>query len=64
MLIQSDHNDVVDDWSALMSLRSGPYGKRIIFDLDPRHQEVFRSLPYYVTAVSFDDSSPQIPHAS
>ncbi|VDN55220.1 unnamed protein product [Dracunculus medinensis] len=46
LLIWSDETDLVDDWMNLISLRSGPYSKQIVFDLHPNHASVVRKLPY------------------
>lgn len=47
-LVWSDDTDVVNDWSEIISLRSGPYSKRLVFDLQAKHRSVLKLLPYVI----------------
>lgn len=52
-MVWSDENDEVTDWSELIDLRSGPYGKRLVFDLLPHHRTTLKMLPYSISLVSY-----------
>ncbi|MFH4977027.1 hypothetical protein AB6A40_003736 [Gnathostoma spinigerum] len=46
VLIWSDETDIIHDWSPLVTLRSTPYSKRLIFDLNSDHVKMLKILPY------------------
>ncbi|VDN17997.1 unnamed protein product [Gongylonema pulchrum] len=47
-LVWSDETDLVHDWSEIISLRSGPYSKRLVFDLHAKHRAALKLLPYSI----------------
>ncbi|VDN02348.1 unnamed protein product [Thelazia callipaeda] len=48
VLIWSDETDLINDWSEIIALRSGPYSKRLVFDLHTKHTTILKLLPYYI----------------
>uniref|UniRef100_A0A0N5AMB1 Protein SERAC1 n=1 Tax=Syphacia muris TaxID=451379 RepID=A0A0N5AMB1_9BILA len=52
VVIWSNENDVIKDWTPLASLRSGIYSQRVLFDLDASHRNILHLLP----AVSAQDN--------
>uniref|UniRef100_A0A8R1TZT8 Uncharacterized protein n=1 Tax=Onchocerca volvulus TaxID=6282 RepID=A0A8R1TZT8_ONCVO len=48
-LIWSDEMDLINnDWFEIINLRSGPYSKRLVFDLHAKHRSILKKLPYSI----------------
>lgn len=48
ILIWSDEMDLINDWFEIINLRSGVYSKRLVFDLNDKHRNVLKMLPYSI----------------